>query len=50
MAELRNPLKVLKNLGLGTKIRHVQATWNTHLFKILDPDYFVFFLKQMCPV
>ena len=42
MAELGNPLKVLKKLGSGQNIRHGRATWNTHFLKILSPEYFVF--------
>ena len=46
MAELGNPLKVLKNLGWGQKNRHGLATWNTHFFIILDPEYLVFFSNK----
>ena len=50
MAELGNPLKVLKKLELGTK----NLVWSSNLehiiYKNLYPDYIVFFLIQMCPV
>ena len=49
MAELGNPLKVLKNLGGGgQKISYAQSSnlEHTFFFLILDPEYLVFFSNK----